>query len=139
MSFSDLSFLSDIAHYIHSWWGIAKSYGMAGMGVVACAAAAWFVPSLKVKVIAIFVAGLIVSNTIAFSVGQHQGAARVHADWDWSMEIEARDGEKDRSDAIRDLHDRPHDSGVRDHDRWNRDSWEKPAGEGGEVRRPEAH
>lgn len=59
--------------YLGDLWPIIADYGRASAAIVACAAIVYFVPSLKVKVIAATVGLSVILCTIAFSVGLKRG------------------------------------------------------------------
>lgn len=123
--------LAGLWHWITAWWPIMLSYGVAGLWIAGLVAAAVFLPwiSFKVRVAFIVVASIILLCTASFTVGIKKGADRVKADWDWSIDVEAKDGEQDRTDAVRDLGTRSDRSGLRDNDPWNRDGWQKREGD----------
>ena len=73
------------------------------------------------RIAIIAAAGLVVSHTASFTVGIKKGADRVKANWDQSLAIETKQGEKARADAERTVGADTPDS-VR-LDEWNRDNW----------------
>jgi hypothetical protein len=65
--------MSALMQYLGELWPIIADYGRASAVIVAMLALVWFAPSLKIKVAAAFVAGVIICTTIAFSVGLKRG------------------------------------------------------------------
>lgn len=114
--------LLTIKHMLESWWGIVVSYGVAGIAVIGLLAVALFAPlGPRARLAAFAAAALIVALTASYTVGLKQGADRVKRDWDWTLQVEAKDGEEARTDAERTVPAEPPAS-VRD-DIWNRDGW----------------
>src|SRR5262245_15994704 len=125
--------LLDLWHQLQFLLPIIRDYAVA-LGVIAAAfGVAFIVPSARVKLIAVLVASAVIATTIAYSLGLKRGSDRVKADWDWTLELEHREGEAARTDAERALRVEPRDSGVLADDPWNRDA--QPAVGDGPPRR----
>lgn len=115
--------LAGFWHWVTNWWPIMLSYGVVGLWIAGLVAASVLIPWLnfKVRMALVGIAGLIVLTTAAFTVGIKKGADRVKADWDWQLELEAKQGEKLRDDASDAVRAEP--DSVRDGSPWNRDTW----------------
>jgi hypothetical protein len=114
--------LSDAWHGIMTWWSILLGYGVVGLVIAGLIAAGLFLPfGARVRITCWVAAAVVFSIAFAFAWGAKTGADRVKADWDWTLKVEARDGEKARTDAERLVHDEPPDQ-LRDDPR-NRDGW----------------
>jgi hypothetical protein len=104
---------------------IVRDYAVALALIAAALGIAFVAPSVRIKLAAVLFACAVITTTIAYSVGLKRGSDRVKADWDWTLEVEHREGETARSDAERAVRAEPADSGVLANDPWNRDT--KPA------------
>lgn len=65
--------MSAALEYLRELFPIVADYGRASLAIVVCAAIVYFVPSLKVKVIAAVVALSVILCTVSFSVGLKRG------------------------------------------------------------------
>jgi hypothetical protein len=120
--------LLDLWHQLQFLLPIIRDYA-AALGLIAAALAVAFIaPSLRIKLAAVLAALSIIITTIAYSVGLKRGSDRVKADWDWTLELEHREGEAARTAAERAVRVEPADSGVLADDPWNRDT--QPAARG---------
>ena len=117
--------LLDLWHQAHSLLPIVRDTAVALALIAAALGAAFIAPGLRNKLAALLAACAVIATTIAYSVGLKRGADRVKADWDWTLEVEHREGEAARSDAERAVRVEPPDGGVLANDPWNRDA--KPA------------
>ena len=125
--------LLDLWHEFQFLLPIVRDYAVA-LGIIAAALGiAFIVPGARTKLIAVLVASAVVATTIAYSLGLKRGSDRVKADWDWTLELELREGEAARTDAERATRIEPRDSGVLADDPWNRDA--QPPVAGGPPRR----
>jgi hypothetical protein len=117
--------LLDLWHQLQSLLPIVRDYAVA-LGLIAAALGVAFIaPRARIKLAAVLVACAVITTTIAYSVGLKRGSDRVKADWDWTLEVEHREGEAARGDAERAVRVEPRDSSVLANDPWNRDT--KPA------------
>jgi hypothetical protein len=117
--------LLDLWHQLQSLLPIVRDYAVA-LGLIAAALGVAFIaPRARIKLAAVLVACAVITTTIAYSVGLKRGSDRVKADWDWTLEVEHREGEAARRDAERAVRVEPRDSSVLANDPWNRDT--KPA------------
>jgi hypothetical protein len=117
--------LLDLWHQAQSLLPIVRDYAVALALIAAAFGVAFVVPGVRIKLTAALVACAVIATTIAYSVGLKRGADRVKADWDWTLEVEHREGEAARGDAERAVRVEPRDSSVLANDPWNRDT--KPA------------
>ena len=118
--------LLDLWHQLQAWLPIIGDYS-AAIGLVAAAlGVASIAPGIRTRLVAAIFACAVVTTTVAYSVGLKRGSDRVKADWDWTLEVEARDGEGARADAVRAVRVEPRDSGVLRSDPWNRDTFAAP-------------
>lgn len=115
-------------HWITSWWPILLSYGAAGLWMAGLVAAAVLIPKLdfKVRLALLAVAGVLLLTTLSFTVGVRKGMDKVNDDWDWTLGVEAKDGEEIRTDAERSVGAEP--DSVRARSPWNRDNWREDPG-----------
>jgi hypothetical protein len=121
--------LLDLWHLLHILMPIIRDYA-AALGLIAAAAGVAFIaPGVRIKLAALLAALSIIATTIAYSVGLKRGSDRVKADWDWTLELEHREGEAARAEARRAVRVEPADSGVLANDPWNRDA--QPPARGG--------
>ena len=121
--------LLDLWHQVPSLLPIVRDYAVA-LGLIAAAfGVAFFAPGARIKLAAVLVACAVITTTIAYSLGLKRGSDRVKADWDWTLELEHREGEAARAEARRAVRVEPADSGVLANDPWNRDA--QPAAGGG--------
>jgi hypothetical protein len=119
--------LLDLWHPLQILLPIIRDYA-AALGLIAAALAVAFIaPGVRTRLAAVCAALCIIIATIAYSVGLKRGSDRVKADWDWTLELEHREGEAARTDAERAVRVEPADSGVLADDPWNRDA-QPPAG-----------
>jgi hypothetical protein len=108
---------------------VIRDYAAALALIAAILTIASFTHSLRIKLAAVLVAASLIATAIAYSVGLQRGSDRVKADWDWTLEIEHREGEQFRAEAERAVRIEPADSGVLADDPWNRDT--QPPARGG--------
>jgi membrane protein implicated in regulation of membrane protease activity len=121
--------LLDLWHPLQILLPVIRDYA-AALGLIAAAAGVAFVaPGVRIKLAGVLAALSIIVTTIAYSVGLKRGSDRVKADWDWTLELEHREGEAARADAERAVRVEPADSGVLANDPWNCDA--QPAAGGG--------
>lgn len=114
--------LFDLWHALQILLPIARDYAVA-LGAIATALGVAFVaPGIRIKLAAALVAAIVIATTIAYGVGLKRGSDRVKADWDWTLELEHREGEAARTGAERAVRVEPADSGVLADDPWNRDA-----------------
>ncbi|MBX9825437.1 MAG: hypothetical protein K2Y27_10625 [Xanthobacteraceae bacterium] len=114
--------LLDLWLPLHTLLPIIRDYAAALALIATAAGVAFVAPSLRVKLAAVLAAVCIIATTIAYSVGLKRGSDRVKADWDWTLELEHREGEAARAAAERAVRVEPADSGVLADDPWNRDA-----------------
>ena len=120
--------LLDLWHPFQIVLPIVRDYA-AALGLIATALGAAFIaPGVRLKLVAVLLACAVVTTTIAYSIGLKRGSDRVKADWDWTLELEHREGEAARTEAERAVRVEPADSGVLANDPWNRDA--QPAARG---------
>jgi hypothetical protein len=117
--------LLDLWHQMQSLLPVVRDYAVALALIAAALGAAFIAPGVRSKLAALLAVCAVIATTIAYSVGLKRGADRVKADWDWTLEVEHREGEAARSDAERAVRVEPADGGVLANDPWNRDA--KPA------------
>ena len=122
-------FWQSIQHQAVAWAPTVRDYAVAIGIVLSALAVAYIAPRWRTKLTALGVAASVIITTIAYGVGQKRGADRVKADWDWTLELENREGEHHRTEAERTVHVEPADGGVLRDDPWNRDA--QPAARGG--------
>jgi hypothetical protein len=125
--------LIDLWHPLQILLPVIRDYA-AALGLIAAAVGVAFIaPGARIKLAAVLTALSIIATTIAYSVGLKRGSDRVKADWDWTLELEHREGEAARAEAERAVRVEPVDSGVLADDPWNRDT--QPAA-GGRAQGP---
>jgi hypothetical protein len=124
-----LDLFLDFLHPLQILLPVIRDYAAALALIVAALAAAFIAPGVRTKLAALLVAGSVIATTIAYSLGLKRGTDRVKADWDWTLELEHREGEAARADAERAVRVEPADSGVLANDPWNCDA--QPAAGGG--------
>ena len=117
--------LLDLWHRAQGLLPVVRDTALALALIAAALAVVFIAPGLRSKLAALLAACAVIATTIAYSVGLKRGADRVKADWDWTLEVEHREGEAARSDAERAVRVEPADGGVLANDPWNRDA--KPA------------
>jgi hypothetical protein len=117
--------LLDLWHQAQGLLPIVRDYAMALALIAAALGTAFVAPGVRIKLAAALFACAVIATTIAYSVGLKRGTDRVKADWDWTLEVEHREGEGARRDAERAVRAEPPGSGVLANDPWNRDT--KPA------------
>jgi len=117
--------LLDLWHQMQGLLPVVRDYAVALALIAAALAVVSIAPGVRSKLAALLAACAVIATTIAYGVGLKRGADRVKADWDWTLEVEHREGEAARSDAERAVRVEPADSGVLANDAWNRDT--KPA------------
>lgn len=100
-------------------WAIFWKYAAALIAFAAVMVAAWAFPALRKWFL--LAALLLGTHTLAYTFGEKDGKARVHAQWDAARNAAIEQGENARSDAERDVGDKPAAPGVLDDDRYNRD------------------
>jgi membrane protein implicated in regulation of membrane protease activity len=114
--------LLDLWHPLQILLPVIRDYA-AALGLIAAAAGVAFVaPGVRIKLAGVLAALSIIVTTIAYSVGLKRGSDRVKADWDWTLELEHREGEAARTAAERAVRVEPADSGVLADVPWNRDA-----------------
>jgi hypothetical protein len=119
--------LLDLWHPLQILLPVIRDYAAALGLIVAAAGVAFVAPGVRIKLAGVLAALSIIVTTIAYSVGLKRGSDRVKADWDWTLELEHREGEAARTAAERAVRVEPADSGVLADDPWNRDA-QPPAG-----------
>ena len=114
--------LLDLWHPLQILLPVIRDYA-AALGLIAAAAGVAFIaPNVRIKLAAVLAALSIIVTTIAYSVGLKRGSDRVKAQWDWTLELEHREGEAARTEAERAVRVEPADSSVLADDPWNRDA-----------------
>ena len=112
----------DLWHSLQILLPVIRDYA-AALGLIAAAAGVAFIaPGVRIKLAAVLAALSIIITTIAYSVGLKRGSDRVKRNWDWTLELEHREGEAARAEAERAVRVEPSDSGVLADDPWNRDT-----------------
>lgn len=113
--------MADLLHTIKSWWAVVLGYGVVGLVVAGFVAAGLFLPfGSRVRISCWVAAVLVLAGAVIWAWGDKHGADRVKADWDWTLKVEAVEGEKVRTDAERLVVPEPPDR--LSNDPWNRDS-----------------
>ena len=114
--------LLDLLHQFKALIPIIRDYAVV-IGVVAAAlGVAYIAPRARTKLIALIVGCAVIATIIVYGVGIKRGSDRVKADWDWTLELENREGEQARTEAERNVRIEPADGGVLRDDPWNRDA-----------------
>ena len=121
--------LLDLWHPLQILLPVIRDYAAALGLIAALAGVAFIAPGVRIKLAAVCAILSIIITTIAYSVGLKRGSDRVKAHWDWTLELEHREGEAARAAAERAVRVEPADSGVLADDPWNRDA--QPAAGGG--------
>lgn len=114
--------LFDLWHPVQILLPIIRDYAAALALIAAALGTAFVARGMRLRLAALLVAASVIVTTIAYSVGLKRGSDRVKADWDWTLELEHRDGEAARMAAERAVRVEPPDSGVLADDPWNRDA-----------------
>jgi hypothetical protein len=81
-------------------WPLVTSYGIGGLLILACLAAAWFSPIFKTHFL--WAAAVIVAVMFTFTMGVSAGEKRVQAQWDVAKGNSLKVGTKARVDGVRD-------------------------------------
>jgi hypothetical protein len=114
--------LVELSHQLQIRLPVIGDYA-AALGLIAAALGVAFIaPGVRIKLAAVLAALSIIITTIAYSVGLKRGSDRVKADWDWTLDLEHREGEAARTEAERAVRVEPADSGLLADDPWNRDT-----------------
>ncbi len=90
-----------LAYQFAGLWDLVWHFGLGGVLVIACLAAAYFSPVFKKEFI--WAAALIASIMVAVGIGVHLGEKRIQAQWDQARLNSVNVGKKAHSDAVRDV------------------------------------
>ena len=94
-----------LAYKFAGLWPLVWHFGLGGVLVLGCLAAAYFSPIGKKHFL--WAACVIVAIMVSTGVGVHLGEQRIQAQWDVAKANSINVGKKARADAVRDVARKP--------------------------------
>ncbi len=86
-------------------WALAWHFGLGGILVIGCLAAAWFSPIFKKDFL--WAAAVIAAIMVSTAIGVNLGEKRIQAQWDVARANSLAVGKKARADGVRDAARKP--------------------------------
>lgn len=108
-----------LAYQFAGIWPLITSYGIGGLLILACLAAARFSPVFKTHFL--WAAAVILAVMVTFTMGVSTGEKRVQAQWDVAKANSLNVGKKARADAVRDVARKPYRWLPAHKDKYDRD------------------